>query len=108
MSSECCADAPPVSSTRFVRIREGARGRNRCDFAWKLGEDLLLLDAKRFGLGSNLLMGDLGLSDRMLKDVGHALKQFAETAEDIARNGMEFLSSRSSPDGLPGACSLPP
>jgi hypothetical protein len=82
-----CAAA---SCTQPVRVRE-APGRNRCDFAWRVGDDLLLLDAKRFGLASNLLMGDLALSQRMLSDVGKAVEQFAETANDIARHGMESV-----------------
>jgi hypothetical protein len=79
------------SATRIARVPENADGRNRCDFAWKIGEDLLLLDAKRFGLGAHLVMGDIRLADRMLADVGHALQQFAETAEDIRKHGMQMV-----------------
>jgi hypothetical protein len=80
-----CAAA---SATQVVRVPQNDRGRNRCDFAWRIGHDLLLLDAKRFGLGANLVMGDIRLAERMLDDVGHALQQFAETVEDMRTHGM--------------------
>jgi hypothetical protein len=83
-----CAAA---STTQVVRVPENAHGRNRCDFAWRIDNDLLLLDAKRFGLGANLVMGDVRLADRMLADIGHALQQFAETAEDIRVHGIDAV-----------------
>jgi hypothetical protein len=77
-----------IWNTQLARVPEDAHGRNRCDFAWRVGDDLLLLDAKRFGLPADMLMGDVALSERMSDDVGHALQQFAETADDIRERGM--------------------
>jgi hypothetical protein len=72
-----CAAA---SATAVARIPEsGKAGVRRCDFAWRIGANLVLLDSKRTGLNAAHLMGGGELDDRLEQDLGGACEQFLST-----------------------------
>ncbi len=72
------------SEHALVRIPESQRqGVLRCDFAWRVGPDLILLDAKRTGLSSAHLMGDSEACARLEQQVGHAFLQLLATHRSI-------------------------
>jgi hypothetical protein len=86
-----CSTAATDSS--FARIEEGGGSEEpkRCDFAWRLGDQLILIDAKRVGFSSLMLMGGDGLRKRYADDLVNGFEQLLATAEDVARLGVETV-----------------
>jgi hypothetical protein len=78
--------APGSQIHRIQRI-DGVGERKRCDFAWRIGEDLLLIESKRVGIPVGYLMGEEGLRQRLDEELGRAALQLLETAEEIAERG---------------------
>jgi hypothetical protein len=67
----------------------------RCDAAWRIGEELVLFDAKRLFVSSAILEGQDGLSRRLDEQVGHACA--VERREDARRCGRETRLSALEP-----------
>jgi hypothetical protein len=76
-----CASNPGHALARVPESRRS--GVLRCDFAWRVGPDLILLDAKRSGLSSAHLMGDPQACTRLEDQVGHAFLQLLATHRSI-------------------------
>lgn len=76
-----CASSSAHGLSRIPESRR--KGVLRCDFAWRVGEDLILLDAKRSGLSSAHLMGDPEACTRLEEQVGHAFLQLLATHRSI-------------------------
>jgi hypothetical protein len=72
----------------------------RCDFAWRFGDALVLIDAKRVGFSAAMLMGGEGIQKRYEDDLVRAFEQFLETADAIASRGVKsVLPDLDAPDG---------
>lgn len=80
-----------ISESSVVRIREGTGSEEpkRCDFAWRCGDQLILIDAKRVGFSAFMLMGGEGIRERYASDLINGFEQLITTAEDIERLGVE-------------------
>jgi hypothetical protein len=78
---------------KIARIAEAA-GRKRCDWEIRVGDVLVLVDAKRLGVTSEWIMGldvNTRLRERIDKEGGEVCDQFLQTIEDIERVGVNAL-----------------
>lgn len=75
------------SRTRVARVDEAA-GDQRCDFAWRSGDDLVLIDAKRASVPANDLMGGTEIWKTVERNFHKALRQLLATAEMVQQGGL--------------------
>jgi len=75
-------------SASLARIPERKGTRKRCDWAWRVGDALVLIDSKRVGLSPGAVVGDHRLRRKIDKELGSACEQFCETMEDIKTTGI--------------------
>jgi hypothetical protein len=66
-------------------------GELRCDFALRVGDDLVLLDAKRAALPATVFSGSPDIWARINSRVGHGFEQLFETAGALKR-GMNAVA----------------
>jgi hypothetical protein len=84
-----CASRLPDS--RVVGLT--ASKAKRCDFAWRIGDDLVLVDAKRWGVTAAMLMGVNDLSAWIDERLAGAAEQLIATADGIDRGDIPLASA---------------
>ena len=77
----CAAHVPHSIVTKIPES-----DRRRCDFAWKVGDDLILLDSKRAGLSARMLTGDQAIVQRLDDDLGHGCSQILSVVDEANRD----------------------
>lgn len=82
-----CADQVHSSVVAKVDEGQGHRRPLRCDFAWKIGEDLVLFDSKRAGFSAKMLNGDDEIVRRLDTDLGKGCRQILGTIHDAKCQG---------------------
>jgi hypothetical protein len=102
---ECYAErvlrrcAASVSESVFAAV-ERRDGDKRCDFVWRVGDYLVLIEAKRAALTAEDLDGSPDLARRIDRDVGPACRQLLATHAAIHRDGLNAVApSLSVPEG---------
>jgi hypothetical protein len=76
----------------FARLDDGTeRTRRRCDFAVRILDDLVLVDAKRCGVSAAMVEGRTDMRTRLDEQVAKAASQFIQTAKDVERGAVEAL-----------------